>query len=468
MVPGKRIGKRRTGMEFVELDRLLKEAKKLYFIGIGGVSMSSLAAIAALRGYAVRGSDRTESPVTGELTRKGITVFYGHEAKNVEGSDAVVMTAAIPQTNPERIRAAELGIPLLTRAEFLGWLMTGYTRRVGVAGTHGKSTTTSMLAEIYFAAGADPTVVSGAALNDMGGYYKIGGAEHFLFEACEYTDSFLSFFPTTAVVTNVDFDHPDYFADLEAVKTSFTRYIGRAELAVLNADDRNSVDCRNRSTTPSVTYGIENEADYRAENVSYENGCAVFTLTKGGKRLTEVALRVPGTHNVYDALAAAAAAYENGIPAEAIRAGLARFTGASRRFERKGTLNGAAVYDDYAHHPGEIRATLATAKRMGKRVVCVFQPHTFSRTAKLLDGFRTAFTDADEVIFADIYAARETNIYGVSAKGLAEMTTNGKYLGDLAAIASYLKATLTGNDLLIVMGAGDIIGLDRLLLPAEC
>ena len=455
-------------MELEELDRLLSAAKNLYFIGIGGVSMSSLAAIAALRGYSVRGSDRTESAVTRELAAKGITVFYGHEAKNAEGSDAVVMTAAIPKNNPERVRAGELGIPVLTRAEFLGWLMTGYVRRVGVAGTHGKSTTTSMLAEIYFAADADPTVVSGAALNDMGGCYQIGGKEHFLFEACEYTDSFLSFYPTTAVVTNVDFDHPDYFADLEAVKSSFTRYIGRAKLAVLNADDPNSADCRRRSAVPSVTYGIENEADYRAENITYENGCASFTLTKGGEGLTEITLRVPGTHNVYDALAAAAAAYENGIPAEAVAEGLARFTGASRRFERKGTLNGAPVFDDYAHHPGEIRATLATAKRMGKRVVCVFQPHTFSRTVKLLDGFRTAFADADEVIFADIYAARETNTYGITSEALAGMVENGKYLGALPAIASYLKAVLTGNDLLIVMGAGDIIGLDRLLLTPEC
>ncbi len=455
-------------MKLEELNRLLAEAKKLYFIGIGGVSMSSLAAIAALRGYTVRGSDRTESPVTKELAAKGVTVFYGHDAKNVEGSDCVILTAAIPKENPERVRAAELGIPLLTRAEFLGWLMTGYVRRVGVAGTHGKSTTTSMLAEIYFAAGVDPTVVSGAALNDMGGCYKIGGKEHFLFEACEYTDSFLSFYPTTAVVTNVDFDHPDYFYDLEAVKSSFIRYTELAELAVMNADDGNSVDCLKRSKTRAVTYGIDNEADYTAKDLSYEGGCASFTLTKGVEALTRVTLRVPGTHNVYDALAASAAAYENGIPAEAIAEGLFRFTGASRRFERRGVLNGAVVYDDYAHHPGEIRATLATAKRMGKRVVCVFQPHTFSRTAKLLDGFRTAFGDADEVIFADIYAAREVNVYGVSAKGLAEMTENGKYLGDLDAIASYLKATLTENDLLIVMGAGDVIRLDRLLFPAEC
>ena len=456
-------------MKLEELERLLTGAKNLYFIGIGGVSMSSLAAIAALRGYSVRGSDRTESQVTRELAANGVTVYYGHEAKNVEGSDCVILTAAIPKDNPERIRAVELGIPLLTRAEFLGWLMTGYVRRVGVAGTHGKSTTTSMLAEIYFAAGVDPTVVSGAALNDMGGCYKIGGKEHFLFEACEYTDSFLSFFPTTAVVTNVDFDHPDYFADLNAVKNSFIRYTELAELAVMNADDANSVDCLRRSGTRAVTYGIGNAADYTAADIVYdENGRASFTLKKGGKVLTGITLRVPGTHNVYDALAASAAAYENGIPAEAIAEGLFRFTGADRRFERRGTLNGAPVYDDYAHHPGEIKATLATAKRLGKRVVCVFQPHTFSRTAKLLDGFRTAFADADEVIFADIYAAREINTYGVSAKGLAEMTENGKYLGDLDAIASYLKATLTENDLLIVMGAGDVIRLDRLLLPSEC
>lgn len=447
------------------LAETMRTAKKIHFIGIGGISMSSLAMIAKGKGYEVSGSDQKESALTRGLIAAGIEVTYAHRAENVIGADLVVYTAAVHADNPELCEAEARAIPCVTRAAYLGYLMSDYTVRIGVAGTHGKSTVTSMLTEIYLAASLDPTVVSGAELSSIGGAYRVGGRDNFLFEACEYCDSFLSFSPTTTVVTNLEYDHADYFKDMEQLRASFRTYVGYGAVAVLNGDDPEARALREGYRGKAVTFGVERDSDYRAEEITYERGCASFTLLCRGEALGRVTLSVPGYHNVCNALAAAAAALENGVSATAVLEGLRAFGGAKRRFEYVGrTPSGAEVYNDYAHHPSELRATLRAAKAFGKRVIAVFQPHTYSRTASLFDDFVAAFADADRTVFAEIYAARETDTLGMSSSLLAEKTPGAIYLPSFDAIAAHLKETTAENDLILLLGAGDIVALGPRLL----
>ncbi len=442
-----------------EIKRILEGAKSLYFIGIGGISMHSLALIAKLRGYTVAGTDRARSDKTDMLEDKGILINYRHCAENVIGFDAVIFTAAVAGGCPELDNAEKLGIPCIKRAEFLGYIMSEYQNRIGVSGMHGKSTATSMLAYIFMEANADPTVMSGAELDILGGASRVGGREHFLFEACEYTDSFLSFFPSVSVVLNVDFDHPDYFEDMEHILNSFGKYISLAEKAVINADDEYTVLSAKRSggDTQLITFGIENEAHYRADNIECKGGRYSFDIIKRGEPFTHVALSVVGRHNVYNALAVCAAADTVGIGADAIASGLAKFKGAHRRLEYRGECNGRYVYDDYAHHPSEIKATLDGMKDMTNgRLWCIFQPHTYSRTAELFDEFTSAFGAANGVIFVDIYAARETNTYGVSSEGLASGTDGALYAQSFEAAAEKAMEISAQGDIIVTMGAGDV------------
>ncbi len=448
-----------------ELNEIMKTAARIHFVGIGGISMSSLAAITKEQGHDVSGSDRAKSKLTVHLEEIGITIHYAHEAVWVHGASLVVYTAAVHEDNPELIEAKRLGIPLCSRADYLGFLMCAYQERIGVAGTHGKSTVTSMLTEIYLAGELNPTVVSGAELREMGGAYRIGGEEYFLFEACEYCDSFLSFCPTTAVITNVDYDHADYFKSMDQLIASFRRYIGYADRAVLNFDDPESVLLAETYEGQIVSYALQNDADYTARNIEWEHGCASFDLMEKGVIRCRVNLSVPGQHNILDALAAAAAALTCGATPNDVSKGLALFGGAKRRFEYMGkTEKGALIYNDYAHHPSELRATLAAAKALGHRLVAVFQPHTYSRTAAFFYDFTVAFGDADEVIFADIYAAREENVYGVTSSHLAEKTPGAVCLGDCETIAAHLLATAGAGDLILILGAGDILKLGTMLL----
>ncbi|MBE6637054.1 MAG: UDP-N-acetylmuramate--L-alanine ligase [Ruminococcaceae bacterium] len=455
-------------MNHTEWESCMKQATRIHFVGIGGISMSSLAAITKERGYEVSGSDRTPSALTERLASMGIAVRYAHEAENVQGASLVVYTAAVHSDNPELAEAARCGIPLCTRAEYLGWLMRGYRERIGVAGTHGKSTVTSMLSEIYLAGDLDPTVVSGAELRELGGAYRLGGETYFLFEACEYCDSFLSFCPTTAVITNLEYDHADYFKDMDQLRASFSSYTALASRAVLNADDAETMALAKTFLGKVVTYGKSAAADYRAESIVFDSGCASFDLIHQGQVLCRIALRVPGDHNISNALAAAAASLSCGATPRAVAEGLAAFTGAARRFDYVGKMPcGADVYNDYAHHPSEIRATLSAAKGFGRRVLCVFQPHTYSRTAALLDAFSASFAEADLTLFADIYAAREVNTFGISSETLAKQTPNSRYLGTLDAIASFLRAYAEPDDLILILGAGDVIRIDSLLVDND-
>ncbi len=446
------------------IGQMLCGCVSVYFIGIGGINMSSLAELTQKRGYRVGGSDRAATDLTRRLEQDGICVFYEHRAEQIEEYDAVVYTVAISEDNPEYVRAKERGIPCISRADYLGYVMTGYPRRVGISGMHGKSSTTSMCAHTMLLAGVDPTVLSGAELAEMGGAYRIGEGSDFIFEACEYMDSFLDFNPTVAVILNIEMDHVDYFKSMEQIRTSYGRYAARTGekgYAVINGDDPEvSLSIREYEGTV-VTFGIEREdVTFRAVSLFERKGAYGFDVLKNGSFFCHVALSITGRHHVYNALACAAACDLCGLPPSAIAEGLSTFVGAARRMERKGTLRGAEVYDDYGHHPTEIRATLSGAKGLpakGGRLLCVYQPHTYSRTHALFEEFSEAFADADRVFFMDIYAARERNESGVSSALLAErIGEKAMFGGSPENTARQVLEEIRAGDTLIVMGAGDL------------
>lgn len=445
-----------------KIQTLISGCKSIFFIGIGGVNMSSLALISAKRGYKVGGSDRTETQITRRLVESGIDVKKCHDPKNIEKYDFVVYTVAISEDNPEYVSAVERGIPCVSRADFMGYLMTGYIRRIGISGMHGKSTCTSMCASVFMNANTDPTVLSGASLKAMDGSYIIGGNNNFIFEACEYMDSFLDFYPTIAVILNIEMDHVDYFKSMEHVRSSFAQFADIANsfngCTVYNADDENVNEALKHFNGRKIGFSLYNQTStFHVKNLIYNNGCAEFDVILENEEFCHIKLSVIGEHNVYNALATCAVAYLCGIGGEKIEQGLATFVGADRRMEFKGSWNGADVYDDYGHHPTEIKKTLEGAAKMGyERVFCVFQPHTYSRTIGLFDELIQSFSSADKVIISDIYAARERDDGTVSAKKVADAIENAEYLGDMKAISAYLEKELRQGDLLVVMGAGDI------------
>lgn len=454
----------------VAIGQALRDCKSVFFIGIGGISMSALAQLTAHAGFLVGGSDRTESALTRSLEEQGIRVFLGHDAAHIDAYDAVVYTVAIGVDNPEYLAARESGKLLVSRADYLGYLMSTFRTRVGIAGMHGKSSCTAMCASIFLC-GGDPTILCGAELPALGNSTcRIGNAkEHFVFEACEYMDSFLDFNPTLAVILNVGMDHVDYFHSMEQIRTSFLRYAqrtGEGGRVLYNADDAESVLAMKPFEGRHVTFGLDSPADFTARNITHHRGVTSFDFCRDTQALCRLSMRVTGRHNVYNALAAASAATLCGLSPETISAGLSRFTGARRRMEYKGRLpSGAVVYDDYGHHPDEIKATLKGARELGyRRVLCAYQPHTYSRTAGLLEEFSTSFGDADRVYFADIYAAREKNVFGVTSKTLADRVgASAVYCGSFASVAETIQRETRADDLVIVMGAGDIFKVFDLL-----
>lgn len=458
--------------EKVSIDAVMARAKKLFFVGIGGISMSSLAFVCRRRGYEVSGSDRAYSAMTEKLENEGIPVIHEHLAKSVEGADAVVYTGAVSLSSPELAAATEKKIPIIYRADLLGYMMKNYTHRIGVAGMHGKSTCTSMLAHLFMDAKRRPTVLSGAETEEMGGAYTIGEKEYFIFEACEYKDSFLCFFPTVSVVLGIDLDHTDYFTEgLPQIKRSFAKYANlpfaedaALPFSVMCADDENVKDILPEARG-AVTFGITSEdADYRAVNITEERGRYAFDVLKKGEYLTRIALSVVGCHNIYNALASTAVGDMLGLSPREISAGLGSFTGLRRRFEYKGNVNGADIYIDYAHHPRELAATLAGARKMtGGRLICFFEPHTYSRTVSLFDEFASSFADVDEVFFLDIYAAREENVWGVSSEKLAAATPRGKYASSYEDAARIIRETAGENDTVMILGAGTVDKIANIL-----
>ena len=447
----------------------------VHFIGIGGISMSGLAAILLQEGFTVTGSDSKESELTKRLTDAGARIAYAQTAENItDDIDVVVYTAAIHPSNPEYAAALEKGIPLLTRAELLGQMMRSYRIPICVSGTHGKTTTTSMAAHILMAGGLDPTISVGGILPLIEGNYRIGSKETFLMEACEYTNSFLSFFPKISLILDIDADHLDFFKDLEDIRRSFRKF---AELLpddgtlIINADDPACKMITKGLSCKIITYSEENgKADYTADLVTYDSmGHATFRALYQGTPVGTFSLQVPGQHNVGNALAAIALACELGLSADVIQEGFTSFHGTNRRFEYKGRMHDVTIIDDYAHHPTEIKATLRTAQRVPHETIwCVFQPHTYTRTKALLPQFAEALSIADKVILADIYAARELDIYGISSRDLQEeiikLGTDCLYFPTFGEIEDYLRGHASAGDLVITMGAGNIVQVGENLL----
>ena len=462
------------GAEYIS-DLLKDGGKTIFFVGIGGISMCSLAYISKLRGHSVSGYDRTPSKITRDLEASGIPVWYENDEAHIYGADVVVYTVAIPEDTPEYKGALERGIPCISRADYLGYLMSGYSESIGVSGMHGKSTTTAMLEKVFAVAGKDPTVSCGAVMKDTGSAHRIGSDATFIFEACEYMDSFLDFYPTTAVILNIEMDHVDYFHSMEQIEESYSKFAaktGEDGFAVVNCRDKNVMKAIADYKGRLVTFGVESpDADYSAQNISYSHGCGVFDIYYRGGFLCHTELKVFGKHSVCDALAAAAAAHVSGIDPEDIAKGLSSYEGAARRMEYFGKARtGADVYSDYAHHPTEIKTTLSAAGEMDHdRVICVFQPHTYSRTKELFDDFAAALSDncCTEIVLSKIYSARETDTLGVSSQLLAKkIRKTGKKaicFEDFTDIANYLKETTKEGDMIIIMGAGDIPAVIELI-----
>ena len=454
-------------------DNNYERYRHIHFIGIGGISMSGLACVLLNKGYKVSGSDPQSGPVTDSLAAKGARIYKGNLASNLdEVPDAVVYTAAIRPDNPELVRAKELEIPLLTRAELLGQIMKEYPASIGVSGTHGKTTVTSMLSHILINAGTDPTISVGGMLDKIGGNIRIGGGDIFLTEACEYTNSFLSLFPTMEIILNIEADHLDFFKDLDDIRHSFREYVRllpKNGTLIINNSIRELSDITGCASCPFITYG--DGGDVCAVNTSAQDGVYSFDVCAPGRACDglHITLSVPGIHNVDNALAAIAAADALGVAADVTAASLKEFGGAKRRFQKKGTFNGAQIVDDYAHHPQEIAATLAAASAVARgRLRVIFQPHTYSRTKLLFDDFVKALCACDEAVIAKIYPARETDPLGMSAQllsdAIAQAGTPSCAFEDFDELTHYIKDTAQPGDLIMTMGAGDIYKVGDALL----
>ncbi len=446
----------------------------IHFMGIGGISMSGLAEVLLGMGFTISGSDMKPSPITKKLEADGAKIIYEQVAANItDDIDLVVYTAAIRDDNPEYQAVLKKGIPNMDRAELLGQIMNNYNNAIAVAGTHGKTTTTSMLSLIMLAGDCDPTISVGGILKDIGGNIRVGHSENFITEACEYTNSFLKFNPTLEVILNVDADHLDFFKDLDDIRHSFRLFaekLNEKGTLVINGEIPNLSDLTDHLPCQILTYSVSGEADYTAKNITFDAfACGNYDLCFKGEVIDHIRLNVTGMHNVSNSLAAIAAASVLNIPMSAVKEGLLAFKGTDRRFELKGVLNGVTIIDDYAHHPTEIEATLMAAKNYPhKEVWCVFQPHTYTRTKSLLPEFAKALSLADHVVLSDIYAAREVNDGSVHSKDLAaliaEYGTDVTYLSTFAEIEKFLLKKCTHGDLLITMGAGDIVNVGENLL----
>ncbi len=433
---------------------------RVHLSGIGGVSMCPLAEVLRGMGLSVQGSDMNESPSVAHLRSLGIHVDIGHNAENLRQCDLVIRTAAIHDDNPEIAGAITRGIPVYERAQAWGAIMRQYQNALCISGTHGKTTTTSMATHIFMAAQADPTVMIGGTLPMLHSGYRVGQGETIILESCEYCNSFLSFFPTVAVILNIEADHLDFFKDLADVEHSFRAFadlVPDTGYVVANADDPNTMDALHGLRHPLFTFGLEQPADCRAVDISYHDGYPSFSVVIHDQVYAHVDLQVAGKHNILNALAAAAGAYVLGIKGEAVSRGLGEFLGAGRRFEHKGTFHGAEVYDDYAHHPGELHALLTTAKTLPyQRIICAFQPHTYTRTKALFHEFVEELRLPDVTILAEIFAAREQNELGISSQDLANEIPGAVYCSSLQAVTDKLAELAQPGDLILTVGAGDI------------
>ena len=443
------------------------EVKRIHCIGVGGSGMFPIIQILHSRGYLISGSDNNESDILALERQMGVRVTLGHAPKNLEGADLVLYSAAIMADNPELKAARESGIPLWERARMLGAISSWYQEAVGVCGTHGKTTVTAMLTQILYGAGADPSAVIGGKLRAIDGYGRAGQSGLFVYEACEFRDTFLSTFPDTALVLNIDDDHLDYFGTVENAMRSFTRFAGMARRVLYNGDDGNTARAMAAAGTPEkITFGRGEGNDFWPANIRSEGGlCRSFDLMRHGEALCRLTIHVPGEHNILNAVAAAAMAWLLGTAPEQIARHLARFTGAGRRFEVLGKVGGVTIVDDYAHHPAELAATLKAAKELDfARVWAVFQPFTFSRTYLLLEDFVAALALADRVVLSPIMGSREKNEWGIQSQDLGDKIPGCVCLPGFAEIADHVMENAREGDLVITLGCGDIYKCARMML----
>ncbi len=454
----------------------LKKYKNIHMIGIGGVSMSGIAAILNNWGFHITGSDWCESENTKKLNNIGITVSIGHNIENVKKADVVVYSAAIKMDDPEMVEAKNCGIPTIERADFLGDITRCFKDTICISGTHGKTTTTSMVSLCFIEALQDPNIQVGAFLKQIDGNYRVGNSEHFILEACEYVESFLKFSPKTEIILNIDNDHLDYFKTFDNIKKAFVKYVKLLPsdgLLIVNGDDQNCLELPKYTNAKSISYGILNKnVDFYADNILFDNdGFPEFDVYINGKYYEKFKLSVPGTHNILNALSCISLCYSYGVDKSYIKVALKKFTGAHRRFEFKGKLNGCSIYDDYGHHPTEILATSKALKnKKYNKSWVVFQPHTYSRTKNLLDDFANALINFDNVIILDIYAAREKNVYGITSQDLVnkinyiDKNKNARYIKSFDECVCFLKENVKKDDIIITLGAGTVTEIGSLLL----
>ena len=447
--------------------------KNIFFIGIGGISMSALAELMLHKGYKVYGSDRTPSINTEKLEKNGATIYYEHKKEHIENMDLVIFTDAISFDNEEYMAAVKEKIDLVDRATFLGAIMKNYKNSIAVSGTHGKTTTTSMITEIIKDLDLNPTIMLGGQLKDIDGNIKIGDENLFLTEACEYKANILKYFPTTEIILNIDEDHLDYFDNIDHIIRTFKGYVDNLhadDYVILNVDDENVENLFPIDNCKVFTFGIKNDADLRAKNIDFsEDGFPTYDLYLKGKKICHVELSVLGRHNVLNSLAAIAATYVNNIPIEDAIIGLKNYKGVERRLEEKGYYKGTKIMDDYAHHPTEIKSSIHAIKNACKgKLYTIFQPHTYTRTKLLLDAFANSFDESDVIIITDIYAAREKDYGDIHSKTLRDAISdhrdNAFYISGFEDIVKFIKENIKKDDVVVTMGAGDVYKIGEMIL----
>lgn len=452
----------------MKYDNILENIKRIHFIGIGGSGMCPLAEILHTEGFELSGSDANESDTLQRIRSYNIPVYMGHKAENIEGAELVVYTAAVKADNPELLAAKEKGIPCLERSIMLGVVTRRYNRSIAVAGTHGKTTTTAMISQVLIGSGFDPSAIIGGKLNYIGGNSYVGQSDIIVCEACEYVDTFLQLTPYVSVILNIDADHLDYFKTFDNIKTSFNKFANQTTKALIfNGDDEACHEALSPVPLEKITFGFNDRNDYQGVNIVSNGMNQSFDLLYKGDFLTKVELIVPGRHNIANALAAAATAHYLGATPKEIAENLSKFTGVHRRFEVLGNPCGITVADDFAHHPTELSAVLSSAMNMGfKKVYAVFQPHTYSRTALLLDDFATALSIPDEVIISEILAVREINTYGIESRDLGVKIEGAKCIDTFEGITEYIKNTAKEGDLVLTLGGGNVYMCANMILKA--
>ena len=452
-----------------------KQNQHIHLIGIGGISMSAIAELLINHGYKISGSDMKDSKILDKLRSYGAEIYIGHDSSNIQNPDLVVYTAAIKGDNCERIKAKQLNITEIDRAEMLGHIMKNYSKAIAVAGSHGKTTTTSLISLILEYADLDPTIFVGGELDEIGGNIKIGKSEHFITEACEYVEGFVKFFPFIGIILNIDEDHLDYFEDINHIKHAFKKFIDlipEEGYLIANKDDKNVREIIHRTKCNLITYGINSDSTFIAKDIIFtKGGLPVFDVEFNNHNIGTFELNIPGEHNIYNALASIATAHILGVDPPKIKKYIKKFKGIHRRFEILGEVKGCKIIDDYAHHPAEIRATLEAVRNYPHRKIwCVFQPHTFTRTKALFNGFASSFDNADHIIITDIYAARESDTGEINSGDLANRIKEYNseadvcYMKDFDKISEYIYDNMEPGDIVLTMGAGNIYRIGQMIL----